>query len=114
MAQRVRVYGSHVARAQGSNTTRTRPGSNPYGVAFIAPARAYMEAIASRSVPVRKVLWPQRDALRALGARELVSFLYFFMNFIHPDRAGEDPRACARESVRRNAGRAAGFRPPPV
>ena len=57
-----------------------------------------MEAIASRSVPVRKVLWPQRDALRALGARELVSFLYFFMNFIHPDMAG-NPLARTRANL---------------
>ena len=72
-----------------------------------------MEAIASRSVPVRKVLWPQRDALRALGARELVSFFIFFMDFIHLEEGALDSHARARDTVGRNTERAAGFCPPP-
>ena len=51
--------------------------------------------------------------MRALGAREMVSFFIFFMDFIHLEEGALDSRARARDTVGRNTERAAGFCPPP-
>ena len=56
-----------------------------------------------------KVLQQGKISMRALGTHGFVSFLDFFMDFIHPHRGGIGPHAHARGVIGNKKIAAAGF-----